>query len=143
MAVAFPADLAVAESAADGRGTPFFGYHYRILTAQGEKLPAGRTSFSSTVTCCGFALVAWPAEYGVTGVNTFIVNQVGQVHEKNPGAQTSELVKARSPGSTPTRVGKRAISDRVVGSSARPNVHVIRVPWPKPGLRTFHRRMLV
>ena len=42
----------------------------------------------------GFALVAWPAEYGVTGVHTFIVNQDDTVYEKDLGAQTSMLAPA-------------------------------------------------
>ncbi len=42
----------------------------------------------------GFALVAWPAQYGKTGVHTFIVNQDGQVYEKDLGPQTTTLAPA-------------------------------------------------
>ncbi len=42
----------------------------------------------------GFAMVAWPAEYGQSGVMTFLVNRQGIVFEKDLGAQTAELVKA-------------------------------------------------
>ena len=42
----------------------------------------------------GFGLVAWPAEYGVSGVMSFIVNQEGVVYEKNLGARTNSLAKA-------------------------------------------------
>jgi hypothetical protein len=42
----------------------------------------------------GFALVAWPAEYGVSGIKTFIVNQDGIVYEKDLGPQTGTLAKA-------------------------------------------------
>ena len=41
----------------------------------------------------GFALVAWPAEYGDSGIMTFIVNQQGRVYQKDLGAQTSKLAK--------------------------------------------------
>jgi hypothetical protein len=42
----------------------------------------------------GFALIAWPAEYAVTGVHTFIVNQDGTVYEKDLGTQTSTAARA-------------------------------------------------
>jgi hypothetical protein len=42
----------------------------------------------------GFALVAWPAEYGESGVMTFIVNQQGWVYQKNLGAKTGKLAAA-------------------------------------------------
>ena len=41
----------------------------------------------------GFALVAWPAEYGVSGVMTFVVNQNGMVYEKDLGPKTGDIVK--------------------------------------------------
>lgn len=42
----------------------------------------------------GFALVAWPAEYGETGVMTFIVNQQGRVHQKDLGVKTTKTAAA-------------------------------------------------
>ncbi|MFN0170060.1 MAG: DUF2950 family protein [Bryobacteraceae bacterium] len=74
---------------------PFFGYYYRVLTAQGKNAAGGSRNFLvDGHLLSGFGLVAWPAEYGETGVSTFIVNQLGQVYEKDLGARTSELVKA-------------------------------------------------
>jgi len=91
----FVANSAAAENSGGGQAAPFFGYYYRILTAQGENALGGARNFLvGSHLLAGFALVAWPAEYGVTGVNTFIVNQMGQVYEKDLGARTNELVKA-------------------------------------------------
>jgi len=91
----FVADSAAGEESSAGPPAPFFGYYYRILTAQGENAVGGSRDYVVDGHMLrGFALVAWPAEYGVSGVNTFIVNQLGQVYEKDLGAQTSELAKA-------------------------------------------------
>jgi Protein of unknown function (DUF2950) len=91
----FLANSASTESSDTDEPSPFFGYHYRILTAQGENAVGGARDFLvGGHMLGGFAMVAWPAEYGVTGVNTFIVNQLGQVYEKDLGDRTDELVKA-------------------------------------------------
>jgi hypothetical protein len=90
----FAADSGAEETAA-GERAPFFGYYYRILTAQGASAVGGARSYLIDGRMLGgFALVAWPAEYGVTGVHTFIINQSGQVYEKDLGRDTSEAVKA-------------------------------------------------
>ena len=55
----------------------------------------------------GLAMVAWPAEYGVSGVNTLIVNQLGIVYQKDLGADTAQIASAMSqfnPDSTWTKV---------------------------------------
>jgi len=73
----------VAEAAQEGRAlgqgqqpAPFHGYYFRILPAQG-----------------GFGLVAWPAQYDVTGVMTFLVNQDGVVREKDLGPDTDAAAR--------------------------------------------------
>jgi hypothetical protein len=75
--------------------TPYHGYVYRILTAQG---PGARDGAYDYVVrrhmIAGFALVAFPAEYGVSGVMTFIVNQDGVVYQKDLGAKTRETAMA-------------------------------------------------
>lgn len=84
--------MTAAEGRGDGNGqqTPFYGYYYRILTAQGPSAPGGAKSYIVNGSMTGgFALIAWPAEYDVTGVMTFIVNQDGTVHEKNLGPTTA------------------------------------------------------
>ena len=74
---------------------PFHGYFFRILTAQGANAPGGAQDYVKDGKMTGgFAMVAWPAEYGQSGVMTFLVNRQGIVFEKDLGAQTAELVKA-------------------------------------------------
>ena len=74
--------------------TPFYGYYFRILTAQGPSANGGAMDFVVNGEMSkGFALVGWPAEYGVTGIMTFIVNQDGLVHEKDLGADTASAVE--------------------------------------------------
>lgn len=74
---------------------PFFGYYYRILTAQGEHAIGGARDFViGGHMLGGFALVAWPAQYGATGVRAFIVNQLDEVYERDLGTRTSEAVQS-------------------------------------------------
>lgn len=87
-----------AEAAADGPGAkpkPYHGYYFRVLTAQGPNAPGGAHNYvAGKYMIGGFGLIAWPAEYGVTGVHTFIVNQDGIVHEKDLGAMTATAAAA-------------------------------------------------
>jgi hypothetical protein len=77
-----------------GQGSPFYGYYFRILTAQGPDARGGNIDYVVAGDLSrGFALVAWPAEYDVTGVMTFIVNHDGIVHEKDLGAGTGDVVR--------------------------------------------------
>ena len=72
--------------------TPFHGYLFRPLKAQGPAAPGGAKSYITNGEMKGgFALVAYPAEYRKSGVMTFIVNQDGIVHEKDLGAQTPQV----------------------------------------------------
>jgi hypothetical protein len=69
--------------------TPFHGYYFRILTAQGAGAAGGAKSYIvNGEMSAGFALVAWPAQYDATGVMTFAVNQDGTVQETDLGAET-------------------------------------------------------
>jgi hypothetical protein len=87
----------VAQAASEGRPIaegkqpqPFQGYYFKILTAQGPSAPGGAKSYVVTGDMSGgFALIAWPAEYDLTGVMTFIVNQDGIVYEKDLGKDTA------------------------------------------------------
>lgn len=77
-----------------GEPAPFHGYFFRILTAQGEAAPGGAKDYIVKGEMSGgFALVAWPAQYDVTGVTTFIVNQDGIVYEKDLGPETAALAR--------------------------------------------------
>ena len=74
------------------RPTPFHGYLYRILAAQGPAAPDGEYDYVTRGhMIAGFALVAFPAQYGVSGVMTFIVNQDGVVYQKDLGPNTRAL----------------------------------------------------
>ena len=71
-------------------GKPYHGYYFKILTRQGKHAPAGKYNYIiNGHMIAGFGLVAWPAEWGNSGVMTFIVNQEGLIHQKNLGPKTS------------------------------------------------------
>jgi hypothetical protein len=75
--------------------TPYYGYFYKILEAQGKDAPGGAYSYLvKSKMIGGFALVAYPAEYGNSGVMTFIVNYDGKVFQKNLGPSTATVAKA-------------------------------------------------
>ncbi len=74
---------------------PYHGYYYRILTAQGKDAPDGAYDYVVDGKMIGgFALVAYPAKYGNSGVMTFIVNQDGVVYQKNLGKDTAKIAQA-------------------------------------------------
>ena len=80
---------------AGGGPTPYHGYYFRILTAQGKDAPGGAYDYVVNGRMIGgFALVAYPAQYGVSGVMTFIVNHDGVVHQKDLGPATAKLARA-------------------------------------------------
>jgi len=82
---------AFAEPQPDGAPRPLFGYYFKILVQQGADAAGGVMDYrldGKLVT--GFALIAWPAEYGVSGGKSFLVNQSGEVYEKDLGAATSD-----------------------------------------------------
>jgi hypothetical protein len=74
---------------------PYHGYYFKILTRQGKHAPGGKYNYIINGHMIGgFALIAWPAEWGNTGVMTFIVNQQGKVYQKNLGLKTVKIAKA-------------------------------------------------
>jgi hypothetical protein len=76
-----------------GRGA-YHGYYYKILTRQGAAAEGGAADYIVKGRMIGgFALVAWPATYGNSGVMTFIVNHAGTVYEKDLGPDTPKLAK--------------------------------------------------
>ena len=75
--------------------TPYHGYYYRILKAQGKSAPGGAYDYVVNGKMIGgFALVAYPAQYGNSGIMTFIVNQDGAVYQKNLGKNTAKIAQA-------------------------------------------------
>jgi hypothetical protein len=102
-----------AQAAAEGYkpgGTPipYHGYYYRILTRQGPAASGGAYDYLVKGKMIGgFALVAYPAEYGNSGIMTFMVNQDGNVFQKDLGPRTAKLVRkinAFSPDDSWTRI---------------------------------------
>ena len=94
-----PLGAVAAEAAAEGykaggEPQPYHGYYYRILTGQGQSAPGGSLSYVIKGKMIGgFALVAWPAEYGNSGVMTFIVNHAGAVYQKDLGKDTEAAAR--------------------------------------------------
>ena len=77
------------------RSEPYHGYFFKILKGQGPAAPLGEMDFVvKGIMIGGFALVASPAEYGVTGVRSFIVSHDGVVYEKDLGPKTLEEFKS-------------------------------------------------
>ncbi len=114
-----PAGPFVAAAAAEGyrraegeARTPYHGYYYRMLYAQGANANGGaRDYFKDGLLTEGFALVAWPADYGSSGVMTFLVNQDGVVFQKDLGEETAiavESINAFDPDSTWTAIAPPA-----------------------------------
>jgi hypothetical protein len=78
-----------------GNPVPYHGYYYKILKSQGKNAPGGAYDYIINGNMIGgFALVAWPAKYGNSGVMTFVVNHDGVVYQKNLGQDTDKIVKA-------------------------------------------------
>lgn len=75
--------------------SPFHGYYYKILKGQGKRATGGAYDYVvKGKMILGFALVAYPAQYGNSGIMTFMVNQQGVIYEKNLGKNTESIAKA-------------------------------------------------
>jgi hypothetical protein len=78
-----------------GKPTPYHGYYYKMLTGQGPKAPGGAYDYVVRGQMVGgFAMVAYPAKYGSSGIMTFIVNHDGVVYQKDLGPRTAALAKS-------------------------------------------------
>jgi hypothetical protein len=84
--------------------SPYLGYYFKILTAQEKSSPGGAYSYMVNGKMVGgFALVAYPAGYGSSGIMTFMVSHDGVVYEKDLGQKTeavAQAVKAFDPDKT-------------------------------------------
>jgi hypothetical protein len=92
-----PVGDAVANAIEEGyqQKKPFHGYYFRLLKGQGPAARLGTLDyFIEGVMIGGFAIVAWPADYRVTGVQTFIVSYDGVVYQKDMGPDTSNIASA-------------------------------------------------
>jgi hypothetical protein len=91
---------------------PFHGYYFKILKGQGKHAEGGAYNYVvKGKMILGFAIVAYPAEYGNSGIMTFIVNQEGTIYQKKLGKNTTrraEALKIFDPDKTWTKVGETA-----------------------------------
>jgi hypothetical protein len=109
-APASPIAELVTQAAQEGYDTsgekpvPYHGYYFQILTGQGPNAPGGAGDYTvNGLMIGGFGLVAWPAEYGASGIKTFLVNQSGVVYEKDLWTNTpvqAKGMKTFNPDST-------------------------------------------
>lgn len=80
--------------AGGGGPTPYHGYYFRILKGQGSDAPGGALNYVIKGKMIGgFGLIAWPAEYGNSGVMTFLVNHGGTVYQKDLGTRTEFIAQ--------------------------------------------------
>jgi len=88
--------------------TPYYGYYYKILTSQGPSAPGGAYDYIVKGDMLGgFAMIAYPDDYDVSGVMTFMVNHEGVVYQKDLGPDTGDLaeeIKSFNPDNTWQRV---------------------------------------
>jgi hypothetical protein len=99
----------------DGGRTPYYGYFYKILLAQGPNAPGGAYDYVANKRMIGgFALVAFPAQWASSGVMTFIVNHDGVVYQKDLGPKTAQLAEAM------TRFDPDSSWQRVEGAALKP-----------------------
>jgi hypothetical protein len=85
------------EGEAESGPVPFNGYYFKILTRQGKHAPGGKYDYVINGNMIGgFGMIAWPADYGDSGIMTFIVNQQGRVYQKDLGSNTAKAVKKMS-----------------------------------------------
>lgn len=95
-----PMGISFANAALDESGpgkladptAPYHGYYFKVLKAQGPAAPGGAYNYVINGNMiAGFAAVAYPSDYGVTGIMTFIVNQQGTVYQQDLGRKTEEI----------------------------------------------------
>lgn len=103
---------AAEEGYANANLSPFHGYYFKILKGEGPHAAGGAYNYVvKEEMILGFALLAYPAEYGNAGVMTFIVNQEGIIYEKNLGRDSkrkAEAMKLFDPDKTWKKVGETA-----------------------------------
>ena len=78
-------------------GDPFKGYFFKILTRQGKNVPGGQYDYLINGNMiAGFAMIAFPADYGTSGVMTFLTSHHGQTYQKDLGPDTATIAPAIS-----------------------------------------------
>jgi hypothetical protein len=93
-------DEIIAKAIAEGytnKHDPYHGYYFKVLTAQGPNASGGAMSYlENGLMTKGFALIAWPSNYGSTGIMTFVVDRTGIVYQKDLGRNTSDIAAGYS-----------------------------------------------
>jgi hypothetical protein len=80
---------------AGGKPVPYHGYYYKLLTGQGKEAPGGAYDYLVQGKMIGgFGVVAYPAQYGSSGIMTFIVNHDGVVYQKDLGPKTASIAQS-------------------------------------------------
>jgi hypothetical protein len=93
--------------------TPYHGYLYRILMRQGDDAPGGARDYVVKGHMIGgFAVLAYPADYGVSGIMSFIANQDGMVYEQNLGKETLAIASTFTIFNPDGRWGRVPVPDR-------------------------------
>ena len=99
-----------------GSEAPYHGYYYRILKAQGSDAPGGTLSYLVNGKMIGgFAMIAYPAEYGNSGVMTFMVNHAGTIYQKDLGRWgevTAKRTRVFDPDQTWKKVDLEALAKK-------------------------------
>jgi hypothetical protein len=100
-ALASPISIRIKEAAAEGytkegdKPVPYHGYYFKILKGQGPNAAGGANDYLQRgLMIGGFALIAWPSEYGSSGIKTFQVNQDDIIYEKDLGPGTAKVAQA-------------------------------------------------
>ena len=79
----------------NGVDAPYHGYCFKVLTKQGAHAPNGKYDYVINGNMiAGFALAGWPADYGSSGIMTFVISHQGQIYEKDLGADTAKIATA-------------------------------------------------
>ncbi len=92
--VARAVEEGVRRGQAGSKPIPYHGYYFKILEAQGKHGPGGAYNYVVKGKMIGgFALVAYPANYGLSGIMTFVVNHDGVVYQKNLGERTGKIAR--------------------------------------------------
>jgi hypothetical protein len=87
--------VVAARTAGGGNDAGYYGYRYKILTGQGKNAPGGAYDYTVRGRMIGgFGVVAWPVDYGDTGIMTFIVSHDGVVYEKDLGPNSAAIAGA-------------------------------------------------
>jgi hypothetical protein len=102
------AAAAITEQGPGEQPRPFLGYYFKTLLAQGPAAAGGARNFKvENRLVGGFALISWPAHYGVSGVQSYIVNHLGDVYARDLGPDTGRIaanVSVFNPDRSWTRV---------------------------------------